>query len=128
MSLEIKIPKEITKYEAKLIGPLTGRQTGCAVLGAIAAIVVKFLFEGIYPDFAITACGIAAVPFILVGFVKIYEMPFEKFAIGYIKTHVIAPQKRKAKIKNQFALIDAEMNSVPEDKKSKYKKSKMAFK
>ena len=128
MSLEIKIPKEITKYEAKLIGPLTGRQTGCSVLGAIAAIATKFLVEQVYPDFAVTACGIAAVPFILIGFIKVYEMPFEQFAIGYIKTHIISPQKRKAKIKNQFALIDSEMNSVPEDKKSKYKKSKMAFK
>lgn len=128
MSLEIKIPKEITKYEAKLIGPLTSRQTVWSVVGAVVAIVVKNLCDVVAPDWSIYACVLAVIPFALIGFVKIYEMPFEKFAIGYIKTHVIAPQKRKSKVKNQFAVMDAEMNQKVDGKKVKYKKSKLAFK
>jgi hypothetical protein len=40
----------------------------------------------------------------------------------------MAPQKRKSKIKNQFALISAEMEPKSDEKKPKYKKSKAAFK
>jgi hypothetical protein len=128
MSLEIKIPKEITKYEAKLIGPLTGRQTAFCVLGGVAVIGVNAIVSKINPDWTTMACVFAAAPFGALGFFKIYEMPFEKFAIGYIKTNLLTPQKRKTKIKNQFAAIDAEMNMTTEKKKAKYKKSKAAFK
>lgn len=128
MSLEVKIPKEITQYEAKLVGPLTTRQTVWGVLGAVAgwgAYTVSKAF--ISQDMALTMCLIAALPFLLVGFVKLYEMPFEKFVIGYVKTHMLSPLKRKTAIKNQFAIIDAEMNPVVEDKKAKYKRSNLAF-
>lgn len=128
MSLEIQIPKEITKYEAKLIGPLTGRQTIWSVVGAVAAILTKNAVDFVAPEWSIIACVFAALPFALIGFVKVYEMPFEKYAIGYIKTHLMAPQKRKSKIKNQFALISAEMEPKSDEKKPKYKKSKAAFK
>lgn len=127
MSLEIKIPKEITKYEAKLIGPLTTRQTIFSVLGAAAAIGVKFLCDAVAPDLSIYAMVLACVPFAACGFIKVYEMPFEQFAIGYIKTRLIVPTKRKSIIKNQFAMVSAEMNST-DAKKPKYKQSKQAFK
>ena len=128
MSLEIQIPKEITKYEAKLIGPLTTRQTFCSVIGGTAAILANYLCGLVAPDFATGAVVFAAAPFVALGFIKIYEMPFEQFAIGYVKTHILAPQTRKSKIKNQFALIESEINSKPDAKKEKYKKSKKAFK
>lgn len=128
MSLEIPIPKEITKYEAKLIGPLTGRQTFWSVLGCGAAILAKSVVDQIAPDIAVHACVFAALPFAAMGFIKVYEMPFEKFAIGYVKTHLLSPTKRKTKIKNQFAMLDDEMNSIDEKKKAKYKRSKAAFK
>lgn len=127
MSLEIKVPKEITQYEAKLIGPLTTRQTIWSVIGGVTAIGVHALFNVIMPEYALYAALFACLPSALIGFVKVYEMPFEKFAIGYIKTNLIASRKRKSIIKNQFALITAEMESV-EDKKPKYKRSKQAFK
>ena len=127
MSLEIKIPKEITKYEAKLIGPLTTRQTIWSVFGAVGAIAAKVLCDKIAPDWSIYAMVFACLPFALIGFVKVYEMPFEQFAIGYIKTRLIVPTKRKSIIKNQFALVAAEMSSV-DAKPQKYKKSKLALK
>ena len=127
MSLEIKIPQEITKYEAKLIGPLTSRQTLWSVLGGVAVIAVNYLVKLVSPDSALAACFFTAIPFALMGVVKIYGMPFEKYAIGYIQTKIFAPQKRKSKVKNQFAIIDAEMSQGP-NKKTKYKKSKLAYK
>lgn len=127
MSLEIKIPKEVTQYEAKLIGPLTTRQTIWSVVGGLTAIGVHALLSPIIPEYAMYITLFACAPAALIGFVKVYEMPFEKFAIGYIKTNLITSTKRKSIIKNQFALITAEMESV-EDKKPKYKRSKQAFK
>ncbi|MEE0929957.1 MAG: PrgI family protein [Acutalibacteraceae bacterium] len=127
MSLEIKIPKEINKYEAKLIGPLTSRQTLWTVLGAGAAMLTNMVCKQIAPDWTIIAMVLVCTPFAAMGFVNVYDMPFGKFVIGFLKTNMMSPLKRKSIIKNQFALIDEEMNSL-EHKNTKYKKSKKAFK
>ena len=128
MSLEIEIPKEITKYEAKLMFGLTTRQCVCTAAAIGSAIATNWLCGIFAPNAATFAMIAVAIPFVLVGFVKRYGMPFEKYAIGYIKTTFLAPLKRKNKIKNQFALINTEMNTETDGKKVKYKKSKLAFK
>lgn len=129
MSLEVKIPKEITQYEAKLVGPFTARQTVWGLLGVVAGWGAYTLINTfVSQDMALTMCLFAALPFLLIGFVKLYEMPFEKFVVGYVKTHMLSPLKRKTAIRNQFAIIDAEMNPIIEDKKVKYKRSNLAFK
>ena len=127
MSLEIAIPQEITQYEAKLIGPLTTRQTVWSIIGCVAGIGAKMICDKVAPDMWIYASTLAFAPCGAIGFFKIYGMPFEQFAIGYIKTNVIAPMKRKSIVMNQFAMIDKEMNAKVTDKKEKYKKSKLAF-
>ena len=128
MSLEIKIPKEITKYEAKLIGPLTTRQTVCLIPGFGAAILAKMLCDQLAPSITGMAMILVFIPFGLLGFVKVYEMPFEQFAVGWFKTRFLAPSKRKTIVKNQFAIIDKEMEIKDTKKKAKYKKSKLAYK
>lgn len=128
----IEIPREITKYETKLIGPFTARQCAFYAVAIIVCLLVYNLTKAVIPDSALVIALFAAIPFVLVGTIKIYGMPLEKFAVGYFKTNLIAPMKRKTKIVNQFAIIDKEMEAVKQveikKEKNKYKKSKKAFK
>ena len=127
MSLEINVPKEITRYEAKLIGPFTARQSIWGAIGLGASVLSYKLCNAFLPELAMGALLLAAAPCACIGFVKVYEMPFEQFAVGWIKTRFLAPSKRKSIVKNQFAIIDEEMNVEDEKKKTKYKKSKLAY-
>ena len=130
--IEIRIPEEVTKYEAKLVGPFTTRQ--CVVL----VIFVPICF-GVYQlGFRLTGSGDIAsyflIPFAglgaLFGWVKPYGHPFEKFVQAVFINMFIAPSKRKAKSDNiydrlcvqtkkmskkDWMLLDAEMMQVPDD-------------
>lgn len=129
MQNPIEIPREITRYETKVVGSLTGRQCVYYALAIIVVLIINSLLTPIMGDMGLYIGIFCAVPLILIGTIKVYGMPLEKFAIGYIKTNLIAPAKRKTKIVNQFAIICEEMETVKNDKKKmKYKKSKAAFK
>lgn len=43
--LEVPIPKEVNKYEAKLVAGLTTRQTICLVIAAVQAIIVHNILD-----------------------------------------------------------------------------------
>lgn len=129
MSLEIKIPKEVTKYEAKLVGPLTAKQTVYCGIGGLLVIGVRYICNIIAPEATTVAMVLTFAPFALLGFCKPYGQPLDKFIVGYIKTNMLSPRMRKSKIKNQFEAIDKEMKMINGTKtKGKYKKSKAAFK
>lgn len=130
MQNPIEIPREITKYEAKLLFGLTARQCVYYALAIAVVLILNSVLKPVLADMALYVGIFLAIPLVLIGTIKIYGMPLEKFAIGYIKTNLIAPSKRKTKIVNQFAVITEEMETVKKDgkKKPKYKASKLAFK
>lgn len=93
MAIELPIPKDIRKYETKLIGPLTTRQTICIVpacaLGALAYITLSKIAPR---DLAMFACMLVIVPFIVFGWFKPYGIPLEKFLKTVFVTMVLAPK------------------------------------
>ena len=96
MAIEIEIPKDITKYESKLIGPLTTRQTICSVPAAGLAIAEAMLLkETLSQDMLIGIIIFTVIPFILLGWIKVYNLPFEKFLASVFVTIVLAPKHRK---------------------------------
>ena len=119
--IEIEIPQDISKYESKLIGPFTTRQTIC-VVGLAVGCISSF--------FAVSS------PFALIGWYKPYGMHFEKFAKSVFVSLILAPAKRLYKIDNVYdrfdKMIDAEekaklaKESQQNTKKSKSKKRKGA--
>lgn len=105
--IEIEIPKDINKYEAKLIGPFTSRQTACFV-GACALAIPAFLgLKEILPrDFATFVIMIICIPFVLIGWVKPYGMTFEQFARTAFISNVLSPKKRKYITMNNFECLN----------------------
>ncbi len=104
--IEIEIPKDMNKYEAKLFGPFTTRQTICFVLACICGIpTFLFLRDKVVTDVASIITMLVFIPFILVGWIKPYGMNFEDFARTAFISNFLAPAKRKYVTINQFELL-----------------------
>lgn len=104
--IEIEIPKDMNKYEAKLFGPFTTRQTICFVIACVLGIpTFLFLRERVVTDVASIVTMIVFIPFILVGWIKPYGMHFEDFARSAFISNFLAPNKRKYVTINQFELL-----------------------
>ena len=116
--IEIEIPKDIRKYESKLVGPLTTRQTICFVIGAVIGITIYSVLSFLPQDFKMILVLIAVSPLILCGWYKPYGMHFEKFVQTALISNVLAPVNRKYVTKNLF-----EDDAKPVDTKNKKNKN-----
>lgn len=107
--IEIEIPKDINKYEAKLIGPFSTRQAACFALAALITVPTFLgLSQALPRDLCMIICIILAMPFILVGWIKPYGMKFEQFMKTAFISNVLAPAKRLYMTDNMFDYIDEE--------------------
>lgn len=142
MSIEIKIPKEINRYEAKAVGPFTFRQL-------ISLVVCMPFCVGFYvllsPVIGTDLAGfVAMIPggvAYCFGWYKPYGMKFEVYMKSAFVNSFLAPSKRLYKTENLYTDIlsevqmdvDSEALVTPDGKKKavrkqKYKKSKLAIK
>lgn len=93
--IEIRIPKEVTDYKAKLFFGLTTRQ--CLSTGLALIINVPLYYFGkkyILEDVLGWLIVLIASPLMLFGFFKYNGMAFEKIA-KYFVNYYLKPQKRK---------------------------------
>ncbi len=107
--IEIKIPKDIREYDAKLIGPFSLRQTICIAIAAVLAIVSYSTIGRLLPqDFKILLCLVISLPALLCGWYKPYGLPFEKYAQIVLITSILAPKHRKYQTENAFEQMTAD--------------------
>ena len=104
--IEIEIPKDITKYEAKLAGIVTPRQAICVAIAAVCAFGVRALFKMIgvsnkFETFGMMAA--VAIP-LLFAVWKPYGMKLEEFLETAFVNNVLAPTKRKYLSENEFRI------------------------
>lgn len=153
--INVKICKDVKSAETKLIFNLTGRQLVCSLMAAAVSIGAFLLlkpFLGLEPLFVVIT--FLCVPFIAVGFIPIYGLPFEKFLKLFWFYNIAAASNRKYKSENYYKIKDRhiftayeldnlEVNETEDEtteednkkkkakkkpKKIKYKKSKLAIK
>lgn len=98
--VESPIPQDILKYKGKFVGNLSTRETVCGALGVGMALGGYFIwFADVADDnVKMLLCSLICLPFFLVGFLKIYDQPFEKIAPTLIKENFIYPAKRKKEV------------------------------
>lgn len=139
--IEIKIPKEIKKYEAKAVGPFTLRQLICLFICLpICVALFMFLSPHIGADVAGFACMPPAGVAYLFGWYKPYGMKFEVYLKTVFVSSFLAPSKRYYKTENFYSDIlkeikkgDAEADLIDsngkkrKEKKKKYKRSREAI-
>lgn len=136
--LEVEIPKEIYEYKQKFLFGLTVRQF-ISVAVALGICVPLFIFGNDIFGEDITGwlVIIIAAPVFSFGFLRINGMPFEQFAVMYIRQKA-EPQKRKYEdlsafwycreeiieneIAHQIAIIRLEKGRVKNGNKQKAKR------
>jgi hypothetical protein len=102
--IELEVPKDIRKYEAKLFGPFTTRQLICFVIAcAVAFGVYTFLKDFIVQDILIMLILVIDLPVLLCGWFKPYGMAFEQFAKVAFTTTFVSPSVRKYVTENAFS-------------------------
>lgn len=91
--MEVKVPRDIMKYEEALFFGLSMRQFIFSALSCAIA-VVAFLIANplIGTEMASWVCIIAALPFALMAFLKYNGMTAEVFAKTWIRSEILFPK------------------------------------
>lgn len=116
--VECAMPQDILKRKSKFIANLSVREVSCAALGIGAGLVCYFSwcknFESQDVKFLITS--LAILPFLLIGFVKVYDQPFEKLAPSIFMENFIYPAKRKKETHHpEFEKFEASRSWIHDD-------------
>jgi len=95
--IEGPIPQDITKHKAKFIANFSSRQVVCLVGAAFGGVggYAGFLKGIENTDVRMFVSFLIALPFLLIGFVEVYEQPFEKIAPIIILENFLWPVWRK---------------------------------
>lgn len=133
--LEVKIPQEIRKYEAKMVGPFTTRQAICVVCAALAGWLLFTAFRtSITKAVLIGIIMAVGFPAGLIGWWKPYGMPFEKFFVKILFSTLLSPAKRYFKsgetlkeiAKAEHEIAEAELTITPDMTKEEKKRIQRA--
>lgn len=102
--IEIELPKDITKYEAKLGGVATKRQVVCVGLAAILGYFARSLCDYVdLPQYKNPAMVFLAIIPILFVACEPYGMKLEEFLEQAFINNILAPTKRKYQVENVYA-------------------------
>lgn len=109
--IELEMTKDIRKYKTKLYLGLTARQCICMALAVITCVFIFFklgYFEDMTMETKFTICVFAALPFVAIGWIEMYGMPFEKFAMVVVQNAFLNPKRRPYKIEGIKTLEEIE--------------------
>ncbi len=96
------IPKDISKYKAKLMLGLTTRQVVLFAPGVAAAVGVFFLTKDSLGDLALFLALLTALPFVAFAAFKPLGMPLEQFIQKALLPMLLSPVKRKYQSENTY--------------------------
>lgn len=97
--VECPMPQDILKYKPKFIMNFSVREVCCAACGIGIGLYGYFAWFSSFSDNARMACtSLLILPFLLLGFVKLYDQPFEKIAPILVLENFIYPLKRTKEV------------------------------
>ena len=101
--MEIKLNKEIRKFNESVVAGLTLRQTVFGVLALAAAVAVFFLLnDKLHTEIVSWLSMIAAIPFAAIGFIQYHGMPLERMIAAWIKYTFFTSKKLYFKPENLY--------------------------
>lgn len=127
--MKAEIPPEITEYKEKMFFGLTVRQLICAGIGLGLAIPTGMFGSKFLPsDVVQYAVVLEIIPCAAIGWLRINDMPFEKYAKKVIQFQIYS-QKRKFKylpelVDTQNQIKDIAYREDVKNKKSERKNKK----
>ena len=98
--VECPIPQDILKYKPKFIANLSVRETVFGGLGVGLGLLSYFSWTKNIEstDMRMLVSFLVIMPFFLIGFVKLYDQPFEKIAATLVMENFVYPLKRKKEV------------------------------
>lgn len=121
MAIEREVPKDISRYESKLIGPFTTRQVLCGAPAVALAVGSYFLLRNyVSEDVVFFVAFLVAMPLLLCGWAKPYGIPLEKYVSIVFVSQVLAPKHRKYVTENTY---QEDVSQKQKPKKQKKKKN-----
>lgn len=133
--IDRNIPRDISKYETKLMLGLTARQVCFFAPGVVLGIITFFATKAFLGNLALALAIIVAAPLIIFGTVKPLGLPMEKFISTTMLPLLLAPKYRRYKIENTYEqafkdITNEDLKSIgievpeekPDDKNSAKKK------
>lgn len=113
MAVSRKTQKDVGKYQAKLVGPLTLRQTIFVGIACIVAIILWNIAD-VFQMNSTDKTGmviIVAAPIALLGMLNPYGMTCLEFIRQYYEYHILSSKKREYK-----TVTDDELIKLPSEK------------
>ena len=134
--VECSMPQDILKRKSKFIANFSAREVLCAAAGLVLGVSSYFTWcKNIESqDIKMVICSLVILPFFLLGFVTVYDQPFEKLAPKIFIENFVYPVKRKKEThfkefekyeSTRYWLVgkeDDEEEAVDDKKKKKKKK------
>ena len=94
--ISVRIPKDIRTYKEKIMFGLNARQIIASIVTLAICIPLYFFGRNYIPDDYLSWLIIlVAVPLLSIGFLKINNLPMEKFAVVFLKFELLFPRMRK---------------------------------
>ena len=120
--MEVKIPKEIRDYQESIFFGLSARQFIFSCAAIVVAVGVYFLFrKPLGTEVVSWLCILCAAPFAAIGFFSYNGMPFEKFALAWIRSELLMPKKLVFRAENLYEqAVHSSKESVASIKTEKY--------
>ncbi len=128
--VECSMPQDILKRKSKFIANFSAREVLCASLGLVAGVFCYFSWcKNIESqDIKMLISSFVILPFFLIGFIKVYDQPFEKLAPKIFIENFVYPLKRKKETHfKEFEKYEASrywIHEDPEETDAKGKKKK----
>lgn len=123
--MEIKINKEIRKYQENLFFGLSMRQFICALLAVGVAVAAYFLLKGPLGDETVSwVCILCAAPIAAMGFFQYNGLTLERFIIAWVLSEFVNAGPRKYIAQNYYytALLEGERQRAKQGKPKQQKK------
>lgn len=113
-TMEIKINKEIRRYQENLFFGLSMRQFICSLLAVGLAVGVYFLLKGPLGDETVSwVCILAAAPVAAMGFFQYNGLTLERFVWAWFKSEFLCAGPRKFAAENYYFLAITEGKKQP---------------
>ena len=119
--MEVKINKEIRKYQESIFMGLSMRQCIFSVLAIAVAVLLYFVLKPYLGTETVSwVCILGAAPFAAMGFVTYHGMTAEQFVLNWIRTELIEPRYYKYESQSlYYKLMEEQKKSRRKEKKAK---------
>lgn len=104
--IQVEMSKDISDFSPKIISVFDKRQLICVGLACSYGIPIMLYADSLDFYTRFTVAAVLMFPVLACGWLKLYGMTLERFAMHILKTRVLSPTERPYVTENLHAFID----------------------